>query len=413
MSQYYAPLYWRTRGEGLQPSLVQLTVDEAVRRYIKALSEERIDGGEGAGGVQESDEDVRVLRKHKSRVSKLRVHVVPKMKHMILSTLRQDHVTEALSGMLVTKRGVKTPGMHSTRRETLKALVAVWNFIFPNERAPFGEAFLKKSPPKRRKRRMVSANDLPAFDADLANIMKEGVMSPAEVEQSLVGAQHSDRERLKLRHLSEYIPNTAHIIAILVGLGLRVSELVMLRWWDINIEEGFIKVPQSKIVYDADGEPNKDEYRIVPLQHALVPWLLDLMRLYGIADHRNCTSFVVQLKRKNIHSLKQVGEDSVIRRASDALKYSGTKPIGKATHFGRATHTSFATVAPLLTTHLIKAFVGHSVFLSSVSDGYFLFRREHVRPEHRKYVTFLSPRAVQRKLKGFRRREVAGGESVD
>jgi integrase len=322
---------------------------------------------------------------------------------MLLSTIVQDHLSLVLNAMTVTVRenGVTITrlAMHSTRLETLKALAAVWRFTFRNSPVPFREAYLEKTAPSDE-RPDIDANDLEELDKYLKAIMKEGVMTLAEVEQSLFGALHMDQQTLQHRHLRNFLPISAHIVALLVGLGLRVSELVMLSWQHINLEKLIVTVPQSKIVYGPNGKPNKDPHRLVPIQRSLVPWIRSLMTICGIRSTRGCKSFVVQLSRKAIHSSRQASEDSVIARVSRALKYAGTKPRRKSSHFGRATHVSIATMTPGLETRIIKAIVGHAAFAGE-TDRYFKLRWENLRPVHHRYLQLASPTAAAKGPKGF------------
>ncbi len=393
--QHYAPQLWRQiKATGSAVSAIQLTVAQATDRYVASLG--KVDPVTGAATVP---------RKHKARVSKLRVHVVPRLGSVLLSTVVQDHVSIVLNAMMVTVREngvtITRPAMHSTRLETLKALAAVWRFTFRNTPVPFREAYLEKNAPSDE-RPDVDANDLEELDKYLQAIMKEGVMTLAEVEQSLTGALHMDQQTLQHRHLKGYLPISAHIVALLVGLGLRVSELVKLQWQNINLEKLIVMVPQSKIVYGPNGKPNKDTHRLVPIQRSLVPWIRSLMAVCGIHSTRGCKSFVVQLSRHAIHSSRQASEDSVIARVSRALKYAGTKPHRKSSHFGRATHVSIATMTPGLETRIIKAIVGHAAF-EGETNRYFKLRWENLRPIHHRYLQLASPTEAAKGAKEFLR----------
>lgn len=391
--QHYAPQLWREmKASGSAVSDVRLTVAQATDRYVASL-----------GKVDPDTRTIKIPRKHKARVSKLRVHIVPRLGSMLLSTVVQDHVSLVLNAMTVTVRenGVTTtrPAMHSTRLETLKALAAVWRHTFRNTPVPFREAYLEKTAPSEE-RPDVDANDLEELDKYLQAIMKEGVMTLAEVEQSLIGALHMDQQTLRCRHLKNYLPISAHVIALLVGLGLRVSELVKLQWQNINLEKLIVMVPQSKIVYGPNGKPNKDTHRLVPIQRSLVPWIRSLMAICGVRSTRGCKSFVVQLSRSALHSSRQASEDSVIARVSRALKYAGTKPQRKSSHFGRATHVSIATMTPGLETRIIKAIVGHAAF-EGETNRYFKLRWENLRPIHHRYLQLASPTDVAKGAKEF------------
>ncbi len=391
--QHYAPLLWRqVKATGSAVSAVQLTVAQATERYVASLA--KVDPFTGA---------VRIPRKHKGRVSKLRVHVLPRLGSILLATVVQDHVSLVLNAMMVTVREngvtITRPAMHSTRLETLKALAAVWRFTFRNTPVPFREAYLEKTSPSDEFPD-VDANDLEELDKYLQAIMKEGVMSLAEVEQSLVGALHMDQQTLQHRHLKGYLPISAHIIALLVGLGLRVSELVKLQWQNINLDKRIVMVPQSKILYRPNGKPNKDTHRLVPIQRSLVPWIRSLMAICGIRSTGGCKSFVVQLTRRAIHSTRHASEDSVIARVSRALKYAGTKPNRKSSHFGRATHVSIATMTPGLETRIIKAIVGHAA-LGGETNRYFKLRWENLRPIHHRYLQLASPAEAAKGAKEF------------
>ena len=392
VKQYYAPLLWREcRAHGEEPSKIQLTVAEAVEQYISSLEERDADGKPLK----------RYARRHKAIVSKLRVHVVPELGPMVLSMVRQEHVSAALNKMLVMKRVdgevTRVPAMRSTRLETLKGLSAVWRHIFSNDAVPFRQAFLEKAQ-VTPKRVILNAYDLEALDREMDEQSKKGVMSSAQVNQSMLGALHWDQEVSKHRHLANVLPNSAHILALLIYLGFRVSELVKLRWCEINFDEGFVMIPQSKIFHDANGKPNKESHRYAPLQHALVPWLMDLLRIYGLTDRRS-ESFVVQLTRNEIHSEDPATEDSVIKRVSAVLKSAGTKQPGKSTHFGRSTYISMTSTSSELKSRMIQAFVGHSPYGRSVTTKYFRLRREHLKPEHNTYLKLPSPQALRLKLK--------------
>ncbi|MCA2992497.1 site-specific integrase [Gemmatimonas sp.] len=394
--QHYAPKYWRElHATGSKVSLVQLTVQEAVERYIGSLYEKDPNGGA----------DPHLPRRYKSRVSKLKRHVVPALGPMLIATLQPDHVTNALDTMLVTPREPGRPpkreAMRSTKKEALKALTAVWKYTFPNEVPPFKKAHIAKDN-RPVVRPDINANNLPVMDWELRELTKKGVLSPEDVVRSFVGAMHWTTQVSTIRHLRNVLLNGVHILALLIGLGVRVSELVTLRWHHFNFDELFVLVPQSKLAKGPDGALNKDPYRIVPLQQSLVPWLKDLMRIYGILDHRNCASFVVQLTRKKIHSNVPASEDSVEGRVSKMLKHAGTKIKGKSTHCGRATHVSIAATSGKIPTHLIKAFVGHSAFNGDVTDAYFKLTYAYLKPEHRTYLTLPSIKDVTAKAKRFK-----------
>ncbi|MGI8496131.1 MAG: tyrosine-type recombinase/integrase [Gemmatimonadaceae bacterium] len=359
------------------PDSAALTVKQAAEQYISARME--VLGKEG-------------IRSINSRVSMLRGHVIPAFGKIPLAALTRHMVRIAAEGLTVSKpaglgKRTTAPAQLGTKRQFRAAVMVLWYHIFPDLSCPFAGVRLSSNRDDAELRRTLAEGD---FSKLLAP--ESGAMTPAEFRRALTGALYYDTEmgrRPNLRSL--IIPNTVSAMVIQTALGLRIGELIALRWGHINFEQGYALVTGTK---------TQRSFRIVPLQEQLVPWLEELRTIESRSPDPR--SFVIRSHPLR-GSLTPATHTTLVNRYARALKYSGLKRPKKSTHWARATHATWgSTATAIITTEALKAYLGHKTRYGGSTDAYIHVMLEIMPAEHRRYIRHIpSPEEVREALKTF------------
>jgi len=331
------------------------------------------------------------LRSINSRVSMLRAHVLPALGKLPLVSITPAIIRESLDEMRVSKsvrpgERVKARPELGTQKNFVRAASAVWRHAYPDQPSPFGHIRLADDKGKAERRRAL-------FEGNFEELLapKSGAMTPAQFELAMTAALYLDTYvggRPCTRALM--IPNTAHAVALQTALGVRVSEMLNLRWQHINFDKAYVLIAGTK---------TSNALRVVPLQEQALPWLRDLQRLEGGSpDPRD---FVIRTNARNRHNSRgSIG--TIVRRMSQALRYAGLKRQKKATHWSRATHATWGAASGSVPIEMLKAYLGHARPFGGATDDYVTVSAELIPKKHRRYIRHLpSPERIQNLLAAF------------
>ena len=393
----YIPALWQARQAAtVHPSAGHLTWAEGAERLVRHYEVPAHD----RNGVE-----VRTIpSRYRSRVSMIRQHVIPAFGAMLMAGTTRTLVREEAEALRVTRvrpdgTEVKRPAKHGTKLNFVSAMVAIWNHSFPDISPPFAGLVIR--PPA------VVPDEEPSVVYDLENLQDElraqegkGGLSPDEVRRALVGAMHRDLALMSRPNIAKggMVPNTAYLFALLVALGVRISEARKIRWADIDFQRGFVLIHQSKLHTNKRGEP-KPKLRIVPLQDSLLPWLEELRVASGIVDPAKNKAFVFRTTSKG-RADRMAAQNTLVTRATKALKYAGVKPVGYATHWGRATHASWGKHAPGLKGEELQHFLGHVAF-KGTTEAYTGMIISMLQEPHRRYIPLPTPAEIRAELPSF------------
>ena len=331
------------------------------------------------------------IRSINSRISMLRAHVLPAIGKLPLVSITPKIIRESLEEMRVTKsrrpgKRVKARPAVGTQRNFVRAASAVWRHALPDQRCPYGLIRLTDEGAKARRKAAL-------FEGVFDDLLRpeNGAMVPADFERAMTAALYFDTVvggRPCTRALM--IPNTVHAIAIQTAFGLRVSELLNVRWEHINFEMGYVLIAGTK---------TRNALRAVPLQEQALPWLEDLRRLEG--GNPSPRDFII---RTNARSRKKTRGtiNSIVRRMSQALRYARLKRPQKATHWTRATHATWGFASGVLPVEALKVYLGHARAIGGETDVYVTITPELIPPAHRHYIRHIpSPDRVRELLATF------------
>lgn len=363
------------------PAKSELTFQAAAERYI----ERRVKtvGKEG-------------LRSLNPRISMLRVHVIPAIGRHPLPTITKALIRQSLEEMTVSKpvapgKREKARPERGTMLGFVRAAVAVWKATFPDDPCPYAGIHLDYEDIEAERRRVLAEGD---FETLLRPA--SGAMRPTEFSHALAAALYYDTVVGGRRNLkSLMIANTVHAMVIQTALGLRISELRMLRWAYINFEEKYVLVTGTK---------TRRSFRVVPLQEKLVPWLLELRELQG--GDPDPKSFLIRTNAK-ASVFTPAAVNTLIARFTRALKHAGLKQPKKATHWARATHATWGAVATMISAEQLKAYLGHATRYGGATDDYIHVMLEVMPDSHRSYIQHIpAPSEVRESLTTFKPAEL-------
>jgi integrase len=376
-----------------------MRVLDAIIAYLRLLIRVSVD----AAGRQTFS----LPRKYASRLSVLRRHVIPAFGELMIAALTRTMVREEAENLTIEwidrhGRHLRRPAAHGQSLSFVRALGAVWRFVFPDVSAPFAGALVRQSEQDDDDdddTSTLDVNNLAALQHQLSAAEGKGAMDHHQVERALVAAVYRDAELSSRPNLvGRMIANTAHLIVLLIATGARISEVARIRWSDINFEKGFIVILQSKRRKNKRGR-KKPKFRIVPLQFSMLPWLSELQQEAGITELEGNRAFVI---RSNPAAAPQTRAalNTLIKKVASALMVAGEKPVGKSTHWGRSTHASWGKHATNVNSEELKHFLGHQPF-AGTTDDYVAMLIELLKPKHRKYIKLPTPDAVRAKLADF------------
>lgn len=360
------------------PDPATITVKQAAERYIA----DRMAVLRRAG-----------IRSINSRISMLRGHVIPAFGKIPLASLTRQMVRTAAEKLTVSKpagpgKRAPAPAQLGTKRHFRAAVMALWYHIFPDLTCPFAGVRLSSERDDAELRQALAEGDFTRLFTP-----ESGAMTPDECRRAVTGAMYYDAEMARRPNLkSLMIPNTACAMVIQTALGLRIGELIALRWGYINFEQRYVLVTGTK---------TQRSFRIVPLQEQLVPWLEEMKMIEG--ESPDPRSFVIRSHPLR-GPLTPATHTTLVNRYARALKYSGLKRPKKSTHWARATHATWgSTAAAIVTTEALKAYLGHKTRYGGATDAYIHVMLEIMPPEHRRYIRHIpSPDEVREALKTFK-----------
>jgi integrase len=396
-TSHYIPKLWQIRNAAsVHPNAAGLTVALAVERYKKScMRTRRVEGGQ----------EVQYLpRKHNSRFSMLQGHVIPAFGNLIFATLTRTMVREEAENLSVVHKlpgGVREEATASpgTQNNFITALKAVWDECFPDVAAPFAGVRVRVS-------QLDDDDDAPTtiFDHDsLPQLLREaegkGALDMPAVRRLLLAAERRDRDLMARANTAKVmIPNTVYAIVLMIATGCRVSEVLKIRWCDINFEHGYIIIHSAKRRNRRRGRV-KPKVRIVPLQYALLAWLEGLRQLSGIDQAAGSNVFVIRTNPKGAPT-KPAAQTTISARISRALESAGLKIKGKATHWARSTYSTWGAAAPGIKGEELQHFLGHKGF-SGATDEYVAMLVALLRDDHRKFIELPSPEEIAAGVEEF------------
>ncbi|MHB1264552.1 MAG: hypothetical protein ACYC1S_09085 [Gemmatimonadaceae bacterium] len=381
--QHYAAWVWAQAARvKSMPSVAKPT-----RRTVSVVGQELlarrkaiIDGfaaevGEDAPAV------LQARRNHASVVSRFRRNIEPQFGKDTLKALTTKVVQDKLSALATVEGSAATEGQ---KRNVLALLRAIWRAEYPDARPPFsGVTFDERLAKLHRMHRV--------YDADIEDLLRpqSGAMSPKDVLHVLAVAHWYDEEVLGGRPnvAAVAVPNTAHAIALQIGLGPRLQELVGIRWRFVVENDGYVIVPNTKA-------PKRTPVRAVPLQDAVRPWLAELREREPVELQLN--AFVIRTNRKSAPTV--IGTAATLAERYDrVLQLAGCKPPGKSTHWARATHATWGAAATdVVHPYALKAYIGHASPWGGETDRYVATLLELMTDSHRRYIQHLpSPSEVR------------------
>lgn len=319
----------------------------------------------------------------KNRKSYITAHIKPLIGHLPLASLDKDRVTAFLDKVQVWKVSTKgdwilQPPSYGYKRALRATLRAIWRSNVPNVEPPFEGTILRGASNSKERRLAAHAGQFEKLFE-----RRSGAQTKAELRRTMVVAMWYDRERITSRANTSCwaVANTAEAIAFETATGLRAEELVLLRWSCIDEVRMILMVPGTK---------SAAAVRIIPIQHALLPWIERLKcRIRpkkASSDWRpDSRAFVFVTNSKKPNQMGRVR--ALTNRISKVLCLAGTKREGKAQHALRATYASH--LKSKLSAPELKQYLGHEDALGGATDVYVEPRFEDIPPEHHNLVTYL------------------------
>jgi integrase len=397
---YYIPRLWQQRQvASVHPSADETRVIDAIIVYLRLLVQVTVN----AAGRQ----TFFLPRKYASRLSMLRRHVIPAFGELIIATITRTMVRVAAENLVIENvdrngRRTERAAKQSQKLNFVSALLAVWRDAFPDVPAPYAGALVRpmqKVEVASDDDKMIDVYDLDALQFELSADEGKGALDYDQVERTLVAAMYRDRELLSRPNLAgRMFANTVYLIVLLIATGARISEVSRIRWGEINWDKGFILIEQSKQHTNKKGKP-KPKKRLVPLQLALIPWLRELQEASGITQTRDNTALVIRTNPAGAPQTRPA-LNTLINKVSRALRLAGVKIAGKATHWARSTHISWAKHSSDVNAEELKHFLGHQPF-SGETDVYVAMLVKMLEPRHQRYIKLPSPDEVRAKLADF------------
>lgn len=399
--EHYIPKLWEERQlASIHPSAGHTTVRQAAADYFRR----RVRVKEAAAGPPAFKLPV----KYASLLSKVRKHVLPAFGDLLFSALDRTMVREMAESLEIEEvhqSGISTrrPASYGQKKGVVAALLSLWKDVFPDVTAPFSGAMVRHSAVDADEDD-ADEEDFDAYDIDATDVDAlqhalsaeegKGAMDPATIRRGMVGVWYDDLEKIARPNLKQaMVPNTVFLFVLLVATGARISEILRIRWRDINWKVGFILIRQSKLKR-GDKKPKR---RITPLQNSLVPWLRLLQTMTGATD--DSKSFLIQSSPRG-NGRQRASKGTVSARMSRALTVAGVKPPGKSTHWGRSTNSTWGMHSPHVKEAEQQHFLGHRPF-SGTTNQYIAMLIRMLRPEHREIIQLPSPEEIRAELPSF------------
>ena len=370
-------------GRTLPGSSRALTVDEACTLYLETLQQEK--GGE------------KVYLNARAVITR---HIVGQFPAMPIAALQRKQVEAWLRNLRVTKRPVagappvEGPASLAMKRFVRYCFRSVWRHTMGTQETPFDRMELSDPAKRKEFRKHI-------LEGRVEQLFRPAnSYSPIEVAKILAAAVWYDREQIASRRNTSAIarPNTAASIALMIGTGMRVDELTLLRWKCIEEDVGTIMVLGTKSL---------NALRTIPLQEQVRPWIAELRRLARPADapddwQPDPDAYVVTTDPRA--PTRRASTRTLIQRLSEALRWAGLKRPGKATHWARATHATWAEQATdVLSFRQLQRYLGHAAERDDeTTAGYIHVIKEMIPAEHRRYIRHLpTPAEVEESLQSL------------
>ena len=271
------------------------------------------------------------------------VHLKPAFGLLPMTALTPARVRPFLNGLKVAKRRRgktwESPARYHTKTNVRAVLRAVCRHVDPDFPLLTAELRIEQDSRSRELREAAASG----------RIMGDVVAySRADVARILGFAADYDRRSItaKPNVAARVIPNTAAAIALQVGLGVRIEELMHLRWSHVFLDEGLVYVPGTKSQWAV---------RWTPIQLSLLPWIHHLRELQGAPRPED---FLFRVDPRRGGEYRTPSKKTYGGRIARVLKRAGLKVEQKATHIFRATHITWAQGGYPL--GRLQRWVGHS-----------------------------------------------------
>lgn len=350
-------------------------VREVALRYIKSLESGALDSME--------------KRSRKPRISLVERHIIDTIGDVPLANLTLERVLELLSSLTAinSKTGERTdrPLAVSTKHNVVNALAAIWKAAFGDAAIPFKSARAKLQDDSAAWRGKVRQDeDLEALLASRKAYVLE------ELPVMLAAALFYDRYCSQQPNLRKrFVANTAISIALALTCGLRVSELVLLRWWHFDWKEGVLLVPGTK---------SKSALRRIPLQKALRPWFdrhfeRERQRL-GRDPHPN--EPILQTGGKEWEPATVLG--MLEYRWRRVAQIAEVKLPGKNTHAWRATYATLMVSSGKVPLAWVRHYIGHHNAFGDQTTTYIDVHHVKFDPAHAEVIDVPGPSAMETSL---------------
>lgn len=344
-----------------------------------------------------------------NRTSAVRVHVKPGLGKVPLRALNRRNVRAFLEGLKVTRRvdgqEITVPAARRTRDNVRATLIAIWNYIFPDESCPFhGISLLDADEDDVRVRReRIVAGDV--FD-----LAPGRTLTLAAFEQVLLTAFWLDLWNLERPCLRPtYVPLTAEVIVGMYATAMRVSELARFQWRHLRDEDDALIVPGTK---------TDKALRAAPLQHAFRPWLERIER-QAIARGRRADKDQVWAMRVRGKNSEGSTPGQIIERIGKVLYLAGFKAERQCTHIFRRSHSTVAgSRSDLISPQALKTYLGHEHVYGGATEVY-IDRNDLERmiremlPRHRAYIDLPTPEQILARLPGYTPPMMVGHNSLE
>jgi integrase len=313
------------------------------------------------------------------RRSQLDVHIRPKaLGGLPLAALPKATVREFLNSLTVNNRrdGVTVEERASIRTKGAlrTALLEIWADAYPDTDCPFAGIALDNSAAEREARER----------------LERGIQSELEVRDSytrdevlrlLATAMWLDRVILGLPRYRGQLPIVAAAVALYLGTGARLEELLMMRWWMLDEARMDVMIPGTK---------GKNGRRYLPHFDSLRPWVRILQEAQ---PRRTPQDHVLRTFRKKA---SKPSDSTWSDRVARVEELAGLKIPGKRAHIFRVVWINWALDEKELSDAYYKLWAGHALIKGGASDQYIKQMRDRMPENYRSMLAQLpSPEEVE------------------
>ena len=331
----------------------------------------------------------------RSRLSLIRRHIIPRFGHLPMTSLDGDTAGKAAESLMVLKpdasasNALKVSASYGTKLNFKAALFAIWKANFRNRRAPFADMVIEQP----RVEQKLSTEVFEFDDESELGVDTTGALDMEQLMHLLVAAMWRDWIQMQKPNIKVVmIPNTAHTIALQVGLGPRISELRNIRWGHLNRKSLYARIHNAKM------HQVLVEQRATPLQLSLRPWIQELQEM----DHRyHPNSFVIRTDPRAPGDVP-AAQNTIADRIGHALKLAGLKRPRKETHGLRATYASLLDQSGEVTERMVRRYLGHQRIYGCSTDRYVRQMIAEMKDSHRDIIKLPTPDEVRAQVASFK-----------